>query len=228
MNRSCAIILGNFGFSNEQALSLVAPFSGGEKSRLVLAMVVYQKPSLLLLDEPTNHLDLEMRQALALALQDFAGAIVLVSHDRHLLRITSDQLILVHDGCAEEFQDSLDDYPQWLAAQARQENTNPVSGSSDNSAASKKQKKRQEAELRKQLQPLRKIISETEAAMDKLHARKKELENHLADSALYTEENKRKLKTLLTEKSDIDKQHTVLETDWLEANEQLEQFHRNI
>ena len=95
--------LGGFGFSNDMALSPVAPFSGGEKSRLVLAMLVYQRPNLLLLDEPTNHLDLEMRQALATALQEFSGAMIIVSHDRHLLRVTCDQLLLVHDQCVEEF-----------------------------------------------------------------------------------------------------------------------------
>ena len=216
--------LGSFGFSNDQALAIVEPFSGGEKSRLVLAMLVYQKPNLLLLDEPTNHLDLEMRQALALALQDFPGAIVLVSHDRHLLRITCDQLILVHDSSADEFQDSLDEYPQWLVAQARQEKANPDFANSGKNATAKKQKKRQEAELRKQQQPLRKIITKIEKAMEKLQARSKELEHHLADSTLYTEDNKQQLKTLLAEKAALDKQHADLETDWLEVHEQLEQL----
>ncbi len=218
--------LGNFGFSNDQALSPVEPFSGGEKSRLVLALLVYQKPNLLLLDEPTNHLDLEMRQALALALQDFPGAIVLVSHDRHLLRITCDQLLLVHDGSADEFPDSLDDYPQWLVAQAKQEAIKLAVTSTENTAAAKKQKKRQEAELRKQQQPLRKKITATEKAMENLLHRKKELESHLADSEIYTDENKPKLKILLAEKSDIDKQYADLETDWLEINEQLENLQK--
>jgi ATP-binding cassette subfamily F protein 3 len=216
--------LGSFGFSNDQALAIVEPFSGGEKSRLVLALLVYQKPNLLLLDEPTNHLDLEMRQALALALQDFPGAIVLVSHDRHLLRITCDRLILVHDGGADEFQGSLDEYPQWLVAQARQEKINPQIANSGNSANEKKQKKRQEAELRKQQQPLRKIILKTEKAMENLQARSKELENKLTDSTLYNDDNKQQLKTLLAEKSALDKQHADLETNWLEVHEQLEQM----
>ena len=111
--------LGGFGFSNDMALAKVAPFSGGEKSRLVLAMLVYQRPNLLLLDEPTNHLDLEMRQALATALQDFNGAMVIVSHDRHLLRVTCDQLLMVHDQRVEEFALSMDDYPKWLSYQNR-------------------------------------------------------------------------------------------------------------
>ena len=216
--------LGGFGFSKDQALAPVEPFSGGEKSRLVLALLVYQKPNLLLLDEPTNHLDLEMRQALALALQAFPGAIVLVSHDRHLLRITCDRLLLVHDGSADEFPLSLDEYPQWLTAQAGQEEGGAVVTDNENSAAAKKQKKRQQAELRKQQQPLRKKITETEMAMEKLQARLKELEKQLTDSDLYKEENRQQLKLLLIEKSRLDKQHSVLETDWVEVNERLEQM----
>ncbi len=111
--------IGGFGFNGDRATCPVAPFSGGEKARLVLALLVYQKPNLLLLDEPTNHLDLEMRLALAEALQDFAGAMVIVSHDRHLLRVTCDQLVLVHGGRVREFDGDLDDYPAWLAQQQR-------------------------------------------------------------------------------------------------------------
>ena len=117
---------------------------------------------------------------------------------------------------------------QWLAAQAKQENMNPVSETSNNSAIARKEKKRQEAELRKRLQPLRKKISDTETAMDKLHSRKKELESCLADPEIYFEENKQKLKLLLSEKTDIDKQHADLEMDWLEANEQLEMFQHSM
>ena len=106
--------LGRFGFSNEMALSKIQNFSGGEKSRLVLAMIIYQKPNLLLLDEPTNHLDLEMREALAEALQEFSGAMVIVSHDRHLLNSTCDQLLLVDQQAVSEFPLSLDEYPKWL------------------------------------------------------------------------------------------------------------------
>ena len=169
--------LGGFGFAADQALAPTGPFSGGEKSRLVLALLVYQRPNLLLLDEPTNHLDLEMRQALAAALQDFAGAMVLVSHDRHLLRVTSDRLVLVHGGRVEEFPDSLDDYPQWLAVQQREQPGGVRErGGREQRGLLRKEKKRLEAEQRQQLQPLRDKIRKAEASLAKLHARQHELE----------------------------------------------------
>jgi len=214
--------LGGFGFPAEQALAPTGPFSGGEKSRLVLALLVYRRPNLLLLDEPTNHLDLEMRQALATALQDFPGAMVLVSHDRHLLRVTSDRLVLVHAGRVEEFADSLDDYPQWLSAQNRQERPAPENGEFPGGAARRKEKKRQEAEQRRQLQPLRERIAKTEAALDAVHTRGSELERRLAESGLYLPENKTELNTLLMEKAELDRQCEVLEGEWLTACEQLE------
>jgi ATP-binding cassette, subfamily F, member 3 len=113
--------LGGFGFAGDRALEPVAPLSGGEKARLVLALIIRQRPNLLLLDEPTNHLDLDMRQALAEALQEFDGALVLVSHDRHLLRVTSDDLWLVDGGAVRPFDGDLDDYPAWLAGRQFQD-----------------------------------------------------------------------------------------------------------
>jgi ATP-binding cassette subfamily F protein 3 len=214
--------LGGFGFSADQALMPAGPFSGGEKSRLVLALLVYQRPNLLLLDEPTNHLDLEMRQALALALQDFAGAMVLVSHDRHLLRVTSDRFVLVHDGQLEEFPLSLDEYPQWLSEQNRLARVTAKEGGTIGSVAGRKEKRRLEAEQRQRLQPLRKRITATETALARLHARQAELDANLADPALYGEENKAKLKALLLEKADLDSRCEALESDWLETCEQLE------
>ena len=214
--------LGGFGFSADQALTPAGSFSGGEKSRLVLALLVYQRPNLLLLDEPTNHLDLEMRQALALALQDFAGAVVLVSHDRHLLRVTSDRLILVHDARVDDFALSLDEYPQWLSEQNRLARVAGKTGSPTGSAAERKEKRRLEAEQRQRLQPLRSRVTATETALARLHARQTELEVNLADPALYSEENKAQLKALLLEKADLDGRCEALESDWLEACEQLE------
>jgi len=214
--------LGGFGFPADQALAPTGPFSGGEKSRLVLALLVYQRPNLLLLDEPTNHLDLEMRQALATALQDFTGAMVLVSHDRHLLRVTSDRLVLVYAGRVEEFPDSLDDYPQWLTAQSR--NSRFVHGNTDGpgAAALRKEKKRQEAEQRRQLQPLREKVSKAETALTGMHARQHEVELRLADPGLYLPENKNVLNDLLREKADVDRKSEALEVEWLVACEQLE------
>ncbi len=214
--------LGGFGFANDQALMHVGPFSGGEKARLVLALLIYQRPNLLLLDEPTNHLDLEMRQALALALQDYAGAVVLVSHDRHLLRITSDRLILVHDGRVDDFPLSLDEYPQWLIEQGRQEKGTPGGGDSNQAAASRKETRRLQAQQRKRLQPLRKKVIETETELDRLHSLQRELEHELASPGLYMEENKARLKAMLLEKADVDSRCEVMESDWLEASEQLE------
>jgi ATP-binding cassette subfamily F protein 3 len=214
--------LGGFGFSAEQALAPTGCFSGGEKSRLVLALLVYQRPNLLLLDEPTNHLDLEMRQALASALQEFSGAMVLVSHDRHLLRVTSDRLVLVHAGRVEEFPDSLDEYPQWLSEQNRQ--SRAVTGNADGmgGAALRREKRRQEAEQRRQLQPLRHKVTRAEAALEGVHARQHDLEQRLAASELYRTENKSELNALLLEKAEIDRQCAVLEREWLDACEALE------
>jgi ATP-binding cassette subfamily F protein 3 len=197
--------LGGFGFSAEQALGPTGPFSGGEKSRLVLALLVYQRPNLLLLDEPTNHLDLEMRQALALALQDFAGAMVLVSHDRHLLRVSCDRLVLVHAGRVEDFPDSLDDYPQWLSEQNRQSRAAPGNTDAVSGAAVRKERKRQEAEQRRQLQPLRQKITTAEAALAGVHAQQHDLERRLAEPGLYRPET-RPTEHLLREKADVDRE----------------------
>jgi ATP-binding cassette subfamily F protein 3 len=220
--------LGGFGFSSDQVLTPSGPFSGGEKSRLVLALLVYQCPNLLLLDEPTNHLDLEMRQALALALQNFAGAMVLVSHDRHLLRVTSDRLLLVHDRRVDDFPLSLDDYSQWLADQNRPGRGAVRAHSTTNSAAARKEKKRLQAEQRKQLKPLREKVSNAEAALEKLHARQSELERSLAEPGLYNEENKVRMKALLLEKAEVDRQCESAELEWLEVFEKLERAQESL
>ncbi|HET6564673.1 MAG TPA: ATP-binding cassette domain-containing protein, partial [Xanthomonadales bacterium] len=116
--------LGGFDFRDERIFEPVGPFSGGEKARLVLALLIRQRPNLLLLDEPTNHLDLEMRQALSLALADFEGALIVIAHDRHLLRSVCDELLIVHDGIVEPFDQTLDDYSAWLAQQEKSQATN--------------------------------------------------------------------------------------------------------
>jgi len=213
--------LGGFGFGGDRAAAPVAPFSGGEKSRLALALLVYRRPNLLLLDEPTNHLDLEMRQALAQALQDFTGAMVLVSHDRHLLRVCCDELLLVHDGRVEAFPLSLDEYPQWLTARGREEDGGPAADGPQ-SAAARKQQKRDQAEQRKRLQPLRNRINSAEQALEKAQADRAHLENQLADTQLYTDSARGRLKALLLEKAELDSRCERLEQDWLEASEALE------
>jgi ATP-binding cassette subfamily F protein 3 len=218
--------LGGFGFSDDRALAPVGPFSGGEKSRLVLAMLVYQRPNLLLLDEPTNHLDLEMRQALAVALQEYSGAMVIVSHDRHLLRVTCDRLMLVHETRVDDFMLSLDDYPGWLNEQGRQATKVTVatgrSGSENNNAAAKKGRKRLQAEQRRRQQPLRKQVLQAEEKLDALHSARAALEERLADSAIYLEHNKRELQQCLLEKAQLDKQCEAAENEWLQASEALE------
>ena len=226
--------LGSFGFIGGQAKTKVGVFSGGEKSRLALALLCYQKPNLLLLDEPTNHLDLEMRQALAVALQEYTGAVVLVSHDRHLLRVNSDQLILVHSGTAQLFNGDLDDYPRWVSEQkAQQKGGHKASSQSqtdsqqnkatNNTAEARKQQRRIDAEHRKQLQPLTNKIKRAERVMEKLTLEKQQIEEKLADTDLYIDSNKEKLKTLLADQAYIQKEYDEAEQQWLEASEEYEQ-----
>lgn len=219
--------LGSFGFVGDKALEPCAPFSGGEKARLALALLIYQKPNLLLLDEPTNHLDLEMRQALANALQEFEGAMIIVSHDRHLLRMTCDQLYLVHNNQCDVFPETLDDYPTWLAEHntiTPQEQTTSVK---DNSATARKEQKRLEAEQRKKCQPIQKQIKQLDQQMDKLHQQQTLMEQKLSDPTIYQEENKEKLSTLLNDKGQIDKQIDKMEDEWMHLSEQLETLMQN-
>ena len=211
--------LGGFGFGGDRATGPVAPFSGGEKSRLVLALLAWQRPNLLLLDEPTNHLDLEMRQALGLALQDYPGALVIVSHDRHLLRLTTDELWLVADGKLSTFDGSLDDYPDWLARRRREPATPSPERPKD---SDRKARRREAAERRRALQPLRRRLQEAEAALETIDRQRAELEARLADPALYQADQKAELTRLLTEKGRLDQQHAEREAAWLEAAEALE------
>ena len=216
--------LGGFGFGGERADSPVAPFSGGEKARLVLALLVYQAPNLLLLDEPTNHLDLEMRLALEIALQDYPGAMVLVSHDRHLLRTVTDSFLLVAAGQAKPFDGDLDDYRRWLEQRERDaESGGGTDDKSENSAASRRERKRLEAGQRQRLQPLRNELRKLDEQLEKLHARQSELDNALGASELYEAAQKERLQKLLLEKAELDKCLTSTEERWLEISETLEQ-----
>jgi len=213
--------LGGFGFAGDQALEPVAPFSGGEKARLVLAMIVFRRPNLLLLDEPTNHLDLEMRLALNLALQGYEGAMVLVSHDRALLRATADTLWLVHGGRVAEFPQELDDYPRWLAAQRAERAPSPVA-IGEHTAAARRDRRRTEAEERRRLQPLRQRVEQWEHAVARLASEHTALEQRLADPELYQEGQKETLKTMLAEKARLVAAVAQAEAAWLEAAAALE------
>lgn len=220
--------LGSFGFQGDKALEKVAPFSGGEKARLVLALVVWEKPNLLLLDEPTNHLDLDMRQALTLALQTFEGAMVIVSHDRYLLRATTDDLYLVHDRQVAPFNGDLVDYYKWLTEQQKIERkeaqANEPDKASNNSAAAKKEQKRKDAEFRKQTAPIRKTLTKLEEKMDKLSALIAEAEEQLSDTSLYDAENKAKLNEVLAKQASSKSELEEVEMDWMAQQEVLEQM----
>ena len=221
--------LGSFGFFGDQALEPVKTFSGGEKARVALAMIAWQKPNLLLMDEPTNHLDLEVRHALTVALQSFEGALILVSHDRHLLRNTVDEFLLIAHGDVQPFQGDLDDYQKWLLEQKRIEQKAEADAFADQapekrslSAAERKEQKRQAAERRKQLRPLKVKVEKLEAQMESLHSQQEELESKLADVSLYEEQNKKQLKELLELQTQLNQQASTTEEEWLEQHEALE------
>ena len=227
--------LGGFGFGGERIFDPVEPFSGGEKARLVLALMIRKKPNLLLLDEPTNHLDLEMRQALSLALVDFSGAIVVISHDRHLLRSVCDELLVVHNGGVERFDRSIDDYSSWLK---EQEAPAPDgAGSADSrsntpaqvSQVDRKQKRRSEAEQRRQLKPLSDEVRSIEKKMEHVRSELDRVEQVLADSEIYTDATrKEELTDLLREQAGMKAELERLEWAWLHASEALEGARQNL
>jgi len=211
--------LGGFAFFGDAAVEPIAPLSGGEKARVVLALIVYQKPNLLLLDEPTNHLDLEMRYALTLALQDYEGALIVVSHDRHLLRTVADEFWLIADGSVTQYDGDIDDYRVWLNARKRE---NKVDSTRSAGGASKKLQRQQNADKRKLLQPLRKQAQQLEKQLDKLNAQKSIIETTLADSAIYDDNNKEKLKALLLEQAELGQLLDETEEKWLDISEKME------
>ncbi len=217
--------LGGFGFQGDKVSEETRRFSGGEKARLVLALVVWQRPNLLLLDEPTNHLDLDMRQALTEALIEFEGALVVVSHDRHLLRSTTDDLYLVHDAKVEPFDGDLEDYQQWLSDVQKQESQNDDAPKDNaNSAQARKDQKRRDAELRTLTQPLRKEITRLEKEMEKLNTRLAAAEEKLSDSGLYDQTRKAELTECLQQQATAKSGLEECEMAWLDAHEQLEQM----
>jgi len=217
--------LGSFGFIGDDAFAPVTPFSGGEKARLVLALLVYQRPNLLLLDEPTNHLDLEMRHALDMALQEYQGALVLVSHDRHLLRTVCDSFILVSDGHVATFDGDLEDYRRWIAQHDPiTEKMAPSSG--EHSAEARKAKRRDEAERRRRLTPLKAVVERWETTIITLESQRDTLQRQLANPAIYENQCKEKLRALLNEQTRVVKDLAAAEMRWLQASEALDAAER--
>jgi len=212
--------LGGFDFHNDKALDPIADFSGGEKARLALALIVWQKPNLLLLDEPTNHLDLEMRHALTMALQSYEGALVVISHDRHLLKNTVDEFYLVAEGNVEEFEGDLSDYQRWLKDYQRQisvETTNFPTPIKD-----KKADRQKAAQQRQQLAPLTKQVRKLESVMEQYQIGLDEIEQLLADEGLYKDEKKDRLSKILQQQAELKRQLKDAEERWLQAQENLD------
>ncbi|WP_227103608.1 ATP-binding cassette domain-containing protein [Chromobacterium rhizoryzae] len=215
--------LGGFNFRGDAATDPVGPMSGGEKARLALAMIVWQKPNLLLLDEPTNHLDLEMRHALTMALQDFSGALIVVSHDRSLLEATTDIFWLVSHGKVQPFDGDLEDYRQWrltLLADAGK----PSSG--DAQGLNRKEQKRQEAEARQRLsllrKPLQNKLNKLEKELDQLSAAKAELDGFMASADAYEDANRQRLADAVRRQGEVATRLAEVEEAWLDAQTELE------
>ena len=214
--------LGRFGFSGDQALARIDTMSGGEKARLVLALIVLEKPQLLLLDEPTNHLDLEMRQALVLALQEFEGALILIAHDRYLLESCVDEFYLVADGKVASFDGDIDDYQQWLNDDKKRAVQDQKTSTVSTTNVTKKDQRREQALLRKQTAPLRKQAQKLE---QQIHAWQNELsriEATLSDNDIYQAEHKHKLTGLLKQQASLKNNIEETEMHWLDIEEQIE------
>lgn len=214
--------LGSFGFSGDRIFEPVRNFSGGEKSRLALALLVWQRPNLLLLDEPTNHLDLDMRSALSIALQEYEGAVILVSHDRFLVRTTADELMLVADGKLQTFSGDLNEYQTWLLDYRKQQNSG--NSEQDKNGVTKKTLRQQSAKEREVLKSLNTKIKQLESKLEKLHKQAKEHESKLADNTIYDVENKHTLQSMLQAQITIKKEIETLENDWLQACEQRDNY----
>ena len=226
--------LGGFDFRGEKdgvgsgacVTSACGPFSGGEKSRLALALLIWRQPNLLLLDEPTNHLDLEMRHALTLALQDFDGGMVLVSHDRALLAATCDRFLLVHGGRLQAFDGDLDDYRDWLATQRAAEQAAQACPDQAADKAARKAERTQSAEERKaRLATRRPLLKEAEQLERKLANWQKEkslLDTRLADPGLYAGQDTALLQDLLKHQARLTDDIEAAELRWLEVHEALE------
>jgi ATP-binding cassette subfamily F protein 3 len=230
--------LGSFNFPGDMATTSIETFSGGEKARLALALIVWQRPNLLLLDEPTNHLDLETREALTVALAQFEGTLVLVSHDRHLLRATTDQFLIIAEGRLAPFDGDLEDYRDWLfkTKLAPTEEAVPLPEAKKPAATApaaapateRREQKRREAEARQRQsaarKPIESRIKRLEELMAKLNARKAAIDARLADPAIYGEAQKDDLKTLIVDQAFVSRELAQLEAEWLELQQRLEQL----
>lgn len=206
--------LGGFGFSGDKVFEPVLNFSGGEKSRLALALIVWQRPNLLLLDEPTNHLDMEMRNAINIALQEYQGALVLITHDRFLIRSTTDKFMLVADGQLEEFDGDLNQYQRWLFEYRKRS----IDGESTKAGStSKKQQRQMNAKAREMSRPLEDRIKKLDLQMQKLHAELHTIEMQLASDHLYKIENKDQLQIILLDQARLKKELSLAEEAWLGA-----------
>jgi ATP-binding cassette subfamily F protein 3 len=214
--------LAGFGFRGDRVFEPIGPFSGGEKARLVLALVAYLRPNLMLLDEPTNHLDLEMRQALTVALQEYDGAVVLVSHDRHLLRTVADELYVVHGRKAAPFDGDLEDYAKWLADTDSGTPASPEAKREPESADARKQRKREEAERRNRLTPLKAAIEKCERELERLAKERAEVEAALQAPDIYSDAAKDGLRKLTEKQGRLARDVERIEAEWLESTERLE------
>jgi ATP-binding cassette, subfamily F, member 3 len=218
--------LAGFGFVGDRVFEPVAPFSGGEKARLMLAIVTFRRPNLLLLDEPTNHLDLEMRQALAVALQDYAGAVAVVSHDRHLLRTVVDQFYVVREGRMQPFDGDLEDYAQWLAAQDSA--TDPADEARADSAQGRRQRRREDAERRALLSPLKAQLAQLESQLDALAKETLQVQTALAAPDIYSDAAKAQLRELLETQTRLARATERVEAQWLAGGEELEALQKSL
>ncbi|HSH73119.1 MAG TPA: ATP-binding cassette domain-containing protein [Methylophilaceae bacterium] len=215
--------LGGFDFRGDMASSPCGPFSGGEKSRLALALLIWTRPNLLLLDEPTNHLDLEMRHALTLALQDYQGGVVIVSHDRAMLRASCDKFVLVADGAALTFDGDLDDYKDWLAEQRIKDKA--VEAKVADKEAPKNDRAQSKAERQARILERRPLVKESEqleANMATWQQEKSSLDERMADASLYEAAGKAELQTLVKRQAELGQQLGQAEERWLEVHEMLE------
>ena len=220
--------LGSFDFRGERATSPVRDFSGGEKARLTLALLARQKPNLLLLDEPTNHLDIDMREALTEALQDYTGALIVVAHDRHLLRATADELWLVADGKVSPFDGDLDDYRRWVLTGSAQDAARDAPMETLAPTLDRRAQKRAEATARQESyakrKPLADRLVEIERAMETIATERSSIESWLTTPEAYAEGGRDALRDTIARQGDLTWRLARLETEWIEVSEALEKI----